>query len=174
MLFFISQTKSSLDKIFYNVVHHHIIYMCDFLVNLDVFFYRGLHQFLRRLSFAQIRSHLKNLGDHYCFSPHRPVPRCANCKQAGALLMATFVVVVRSRCAIKLPVTCRAALWMEIPGADADRWRGKHLRTMGDGLGLGGQWPLPGRKPHRLVANKSRDRATCAPVAAVPVAMSCP
>jgi len=71
-------------------------------------------------------------------------------------------------------LACSAALSMEIPGADADRWRGKHLRTMGDGLGLGGQWPLPGRKPHRLVANKSRDRATCAPVAAVPVAMSCP
>ena len=27
--------KSSLDKIFYKVVYHHIIYMCDFLVNLD-------------------------------------------------------------------------------------------------------------------------------------------
>ena len=28
--FYISQTKSSLDKIFYKVVYHHIIYMCDF------------------------------------------------------------------------------------------------------------------------------------------------
>ena len=28
----------SLDKIFYKVVYHHIIYMCDFLVNLDDFF----------------------------------------------------------------------------------------------------------------------------------------
>jgi hypothetical protein len=27
--FCISQTKSSLDKIFYKVVYHHIIYMCD-------------------------------------------------------------------------------------------------------------------------------------------------
>ena len=30
--FYISQTKSSLDKIFYKVVYHHIIYMCDFCV----------------------------------------------------------------------------------------------------------------------------------------------
>ena len=31
--------KSSLDKIFYKVVYHHIIYMCDFfLVYLDDFF----------------------------------------------------------------------------------------------------------------------------------------
>jgi len=30
--------KSSLDKIFYKVVYHHIIYMCVFLVNLDDFF----------------------------------------------------------------------------------------------------------------------------------------
>ena len=28
--FCISQTKSSLDMIFYKVVYHHIIYMCDF------------------------------------------------------------------------------------------------------------------------------------------------
>jgi len=28
--FYISQTKSSLDKIFYKGVYHHIIYMCDF------------------------------------------------------------------------------------------------------------------------------------------------
>ena len=27
--------KSSLDKIFYKIVYHHIIYMCDFFVNLD-------------------------------------------------------------------------------------------------------------------------------------------
>ena len=36
--FYISQTKSSLNKIFYKVVYHHIIYMCDFFVNLDDFF----------------------------------------------------------------------------------------------------------------------------------------
>ena len=36
--FYISQTKSSLDKIFYKVVYHHIIYICIFLVNLDDFF----------------------------------------------------------------------------------------------------------------------------------------
>jgi hypothetical protein len=32
--FYISQTKLSLDKIFYKIVYHHIIYMYDFLVNL--------------------------------------------------------------------------------------------------------------------------------------------
>ena len=39
--------KSSLNKIFYKVVYHHIIYMCDFFVNLDVFFvvvYTGFHE----------------------------------------------------------------------------------------------------------------------------------
>jgi hypothetical protein len=46
--FYISQMKSSLDKI-YKVVYHHIIYMCDFLVNLDNFFCRGLHEFSRKL-----------------------------------------------------------------------------------------------------------------------------
>jgi hypothetical protein len=30
--------KSTLEKIFYKIVHHHIIYMCDFLVNVDDFF----------------------------------------------------------------------------------------------------------------------------------------
>ena len=35
---YISQMKSILDKIFYKVVYHHIIYICDFLVNLDDFF----------------------------------------------------------------------------------------------------------------------------------------
>ena len=51
----IPQTKSSLDKIFYNVVYHHIIYMSDFLVNLDDFFvmvYTGFH---------------KNCGLHYLY-----------------------------------------------------------------------------------------------------------
>jgi len=36
--FYISQTKSSLNKIFYKIVYHHIIYMYDFLVNLYDFF----------------------------------------------------------------------------------------------------------------------------------------
>ena len=36
--FYISQMKSSLDKIFYKIVYHYIIYMCDFLVNLYNFF----------------------------------------------------------------------------------------------------------------------------------------
>ena len=30
--------KSSLDKIFYKIVYHQIIYMCDFLMNLYNFF----------------------------------------------------------------------------------------------------------------------------------------
>jgi len=30
--------KSSFDTIFYKIVYHHIIYMCDFFVNLDDFF----------------------------------------------------------------------------------------------------------------------------------------
>ena len=33
--FYILQTKSSLDIIFYKIVYHRIIYMCDFLVNLN-------------------------------------------------------------------------------------------------------------------------------------------
>ena len=37
-LFYISQTKSSLDKIFYKIVYHRIIYMCVFFINLDDFF----------------------------------------------------------------------------------------------------------------------------------------
>jgi len=36
--FHISLKESSLDKIFYKIVYHHIIYMSDFLVNLDNFF----------------------------------------------------------------------------------------------------------------------------------------
>ena len=35
---YIVQTLLRLDKIFYKVVYHHIISMCDFLVNLDDFF----------------------------------------------------------------------------------------------------------------------------------------
>jgi hypothetical protein len=45
--FYILQMKSSLDKIFYKVVYHHIIYICDFLVNLDNFFamvYMAFHE----------------------------------------------------------------------------------------------------------------------------------
>jgi len=37
LFFYISQTKSNLDNIFYKLVYNHIIYMCDFLVNLDDF-----------------------------------------------------------------------------------------------------------------------------------------
>jgi len=50
--FYISQTKLSLDKIFYKVVYHHIIYMCDFLVNLDDFFAVICKFFFTKLWFA--------------------------------------------------------------------------------------------------------------------------
>jgi len=36
--FYISQTSSSLNNIFYKFMYYHIIYMCDFLENLDDFF----------------------------------------------------------------------------------------------------------------------------------------
>ena len=49
------QTKSSLDKIFYKVVYHHIIYMCDFfLVNLDDFFAVVCTSFHESCGFHQI------------------------------------------------------------------------------------------------------------------------
>ena len=47
--------KSSLDKIFYKVVYHHIIHMCDFLVNLDDFFamvYMGFHSRLVSIAYV--------------------------------------------------------------------------------------------------------------------------
>jgi len=43
----ISQMNSNLDKIFYKIVYNHIIYMCDFLMNLDNFFvmvYTGFYE----------------------------------------------------------------------------------------------------------------------------------
>ena len=55
--FYISQTKSILDKIFYKIVYHHIIYMCDFWVNLDNFFaviYTGFHEGCEDFFFAPI------------------------------------------------------------------------------------------------------------------------
>jgi hypothetical protein len=50
--FYISQTKSSLDNIFYKVVYHHIIYMCDFSDEFKRVFYRDLHEFSQRVWFA--------------------------------------------------------------------------------------------------------------------------
>ena len=47
--FYVSQTKSSLDKIFYKVVYHHIIYMCDFFGEFRQLFCRGLYGFSRKL-----------------------------------------------------------------------------------------------------------------------------
>ena len=52
--FYISQTKSSLDKIFYKVVYHHIIYLCDFFFNLDNFFCYDLYGLSRNFSLHQI------------------------------------------------------------------------------------------------------------------------
>jgi len=37
IVIFISHKRIRVWKIFYKVVYHHIIYMCDFLVNLDDF-----------------------------------------------------------------------------------------------------------------------------------------
>ena len=45
--FYMLQTKSSLNKIFYKVVHHHIIYMCNFFDEFRRLFWRGLHGFSR-------------------------------------------------------------------------------------------------------------------------------
>jgi hypothetical protein len=56
--FYISQTKSSLDKIFYVVVYHPIIYICDFFVNLDDFFLVICTDFHEGCGFHLIRCHL--------------------------------------------------------------------------------------------------------------------
>ena len=59
------QTKSSLNKIFYKVVYHHIIYMCDFLVNIYDFFamiYTGFH---KNCSFHQIYFHRSMWGQDW-------------------------------------------------------------------------------------------------------------
>ena len=58
--FYISQTKSNLYKIFYNVVYHHVIYMNDFLVNLDDFFTVVCTSFHEGRDFHPIRSLFKN------------------------------------------------------------------------------------------------------------------
>ena len=50
--FYILQTKSSLDGIFYKLVYHHINYMCDFFHEFRWIFCRGLHGFSRRLWFS--------------------------------------------------------------------------------------------------------------------------
>ena len=50
--FYISQTKSSLDKIFYKIVYYYITYMCDFFGEFRRLFCRGLHGFSRRLWFS--------------------------------------------------------------------------------------------------------------------------
>ena len=48
--------KSSLDKIFYKIVYYHIIYICDFLVNLDNYFAIVCMGFHKSYGFHQICS----------------------------------------------------------------------------------------------------------------------
>ena len=50
--FYISQTKSSLDKIFCKIVYHYIIYICDVFDEFRRLFYHGLHGFSQRLWFS--------------------------------------------------------------------------------------------------------------------------
>ena len=50
--FYISQTKSSLDKIFYKIVYHHIIYMCDFFGEFRRFFLPWFARVFMKLWFA--------------------------------------------------------------------------------------------------------------------------
>ena len=56
LLFYISQTQSSLDKIFYKIVYHHIIYMCDFFGEFRWFFYHSLHGFSQSCGLHKLRS----------------------------------------------------------------------------------------------------------------------
>jgi len=44
-----------LDRIFCKIVYHHIIYMCDFFVNLDDFFVVVCTNFYEGRGFHQIR-----------------------------------------------------------------------------------------------------------------------
>ena len=60
--FYISQTNSSLDKIFYKVVYHHIIYMCDFLGEFRRLFAVVYTDFHEGRGFHHIHSQDKN---HY-------------------------------------------------------------------------------------------------------------
>jgi hypothetical protein len=43
--FYISQTKSNLEKIFYKIMYHYIVYMCDFFGNFRRLVCRDLHGF---------------------------------------------------------------------------------------------------------------------------------
>jgi len=56
--FYISQMKSSLDMIFYKVVYHHIIYMCDFFREFRWLFFVVYTSFHEHCSFHRIRSQL--------------------------------------------------------------------------------------------------------------------
>ena len=49
--FYITETNSSLDKIFYKVMYHHVIYMCDFFYKFRQLSSYGLHEFSWRLWF---------------------------------------------------------------------------------------------------------------------------
>ena len=62
--FYISQTKSSLDKIFYKIVYDHIIYMCDFFGEFKWHFCRSLHGFSRDCGLHHIHCHVSK---GFCF-----------------------------------------------------------------------------------------------------------
>ena len=64
--FYISQMKSSLDKIFYKVVYHLIIYMCVFFVNLNDFFTVVSISFHKNYGFHQIYFHFVSLSSYSC------------------------------------------------------------------------------------------------------------
>ena len=72
--FYISQTKSSLDKIFYKVVYHHIIYMCDFFGEFRRLFCYDLHEFSRSLWFALEKPTLSQSPSRPVCSLQRPTP----------------------------------------------------------------------------------------------------
>ena len=50
--FYMLQTKSSLNKIFYKVVYHHIIYMCDFFGEFRRFFLSWFARVFTKLWFS--------------------------------------------------------------------------------------------------------------------------
>ena len=73
--FYISQMKLNLDKIFYKIVCHYIIYMCDFFGEFRLLFCRDFQGFSRRLRFPPDMLHCwrpswfqKNFGQFF-FAP---------------------------------------------------------------------------------------------------------
>ena len=62
--------KSSLDKIFYKILYHHIIYMCDFFVNLKDFFTMICTSFHEDCGFHKIRLLSKFYSLNHCLESH--------------------------------------------------------------------------------------------------------